>query len=129
MTAPRPDPCYITRMARERAMAGGSIGARCLGAWLAVLTGPAAALDLDLPHIPAPCTAQGPGFVALGGTQTCLRIGGRVRAEAGTAPRRPGREAPSPVRASGRLSIDARTPTELGPVRTFIRLHGGSAER
>jgi hypothetical protein len=119
--------------ARERAMTGGSIGAGCLGACLVVLAGPAAALDLALPPIPAPCAAQGPGFAAqgtgIGGTQTCLRIGGRVRAEAGTAPRRPGREAPSPVRASGRLSIDARTPTELGPVRTFIRLHGGSPER
>ncbi|ACL59568.1 porin [Methylobacterium nodulans] len=33
------------------------------------------------------------------------------------------------IGAEGRLAVDARTETELGPARTFIRLRAGSATR
>jgi len=103
------------------------------------------------------CDPYGSGFFFIPGTQTCVRLGGYVRAEyqytrgetvytiggqasspAGTNP------APLlPTRVSfltqpdmalsttgfevrGRIDVDARTPTDLGTARTFIRLRGAN---
>jgi hypothetical protein len=62
----------------------------------------------------------------LGASDTCLRIGGRVRVEAGAAGTiaGPGAARP-PFGASGRLTVDARVPTDDGPVRSFLRLRAG----
>ncbi|MGY2046913.1 porin [Methylobacterium sp. JK268] len=104
-------------------------------AWIAAfvawpLATAAHALDLDLPRVAAPCPEQGPRFSKVPGTETCLRIGGRVTAEAGTARRaHPGDPGAAAVAAGARVDLDARTETELGPARTFIRLRGGSATR
>ncbi|MFE1601298.1 porin [Methylobacterium sp. ID0610] len=95
-----------------------------IGLWAAV-PAPGQALDLDLPRVPVLCPAQGAGFARMSGTETCLRIGGRMRAEAGTRIA-PARDATPSVGAEGRLAIDARTQTELGPARTYIRLRAGS---
>lgn len=94
----------------------------------------------DLPVAPEPvdyvrvCDAFGAGFFYIPGTETCLRIGGRVRAEyrfwgddghaAGGAfgvrgPR--GRDNDRfTTRARAYLRMDARTNTEFGLLRTFI---------
>ncbi|WP_331313019.1 hypothetical protein [Methylobacterium mesophilicum] len=50
--------------------------------------GPAAALDLrDLPVIPGPvpCPSKGQGFVRLPGSDSCVRVSGRVVAGADLA--------------------------------------------
>ncbi|GJD50370.1 hypothetical protein OPKNFCMD_3109 [Methylobacterium crusticola] len=99
----------------------------------ALVGGPARALDVkDLPVVPAlaPCPSEGPGFHRTGPSGPCLRISGRVRAEAGTPlPGRPGagpgREPAGVLGASGRLAVDARTETDYGPARAYIRFGTG----
>ena len=66
---------------------------------------------------PAPLFADcAPGLTPVPGTRTCLRLGGRVRAEAGAV-----RES-----VQGRATLDARTHTEFGPVRTFLQVGAGA---
>lgn len=73
------------------------------------------------------CSAFGSGFFFIPGTDTCLRISGRVRAEyryAETTWSVPGNgRAVDAIgfRARGRLNVDARTPTPYGTLRTFFR--------
>ncbi len=66
------------------------------------------------------CAAMGPGFAPVPGTQTCLKLGGRVRADAvaGTA----GSRAAGATRLEhgARIRLDARTRTEYGPLRVVI---------
>lgn len=114
-------------------------------ACLALLAGPAAAQEpprLDLPKLdfpgdavrapeprpraepraggPEPCPAMGAGFVRLPGSRTCLRLSGRAAANLDL---RAGRDGAA-VRpdATGRFALDTRTDTDLGPVRTFVRV-------
>lgn len=88
--------------------------------------GPALAAERPgAPEAARPCPRHGPGFVEVPGTATCVRIGGRVRAEAGTGTRRIAREDIAGLGASGRVSVDTRTDTAYGPVRTFVRLKAG----
>ncbi|GEP05227.1 porin [Methylobacterium oxalidis] len=70
------------------------------------------------------CTAYGAGFFYIPGTETCLRISGRARFEAGTIPN------PNRAQSQGdeyqsrgllRLSLDARTQTGYGTLRAFVR--------
>lgn len=77
-----------------------------------------------VPSAPA-CLRHGPGFVEVPGTRTCIRIGGRVRAEAGGGTGRVSRDDIAAPRASGRVSVDTRTDTDYGPVRTFVRMRAG----
>jgi hypothetical protein len=71
------------------------------------------------------CSAYGAGFFYLPGTETCLRVGGRVRAEylVQETFNAPGLDTAADYgfRARGRLNIDARTATAYGTLRTFIR--------
>ncbi|WP_439498774.1 porin [Bosea sp. (in: a-proteobacteria)] len=71
------------------------------------------------------CSAYGAGFFYIPGTDTCLRVGGRVRAEYIVQQRfnGPGLDTQDQygMRARGRLNIDARTATSYGTLRTFIR--------
>jgi hypothetical protein len=75
------------------------------------------------------------GFAALVGTDTCVKIGGRIRADyltttfklkgasgfgQGAAPIRP--HAYGGFATSADVDIDARTPTDFGTVRTYVRL-------
>lgn len=91
---------------------------------LAVALTSSAALALDRAALPseAPmeaCPEQGAGFARIPGTSTCLRVSGRVAAgiDAGT------HGSAAPVR--GRFSVDTRSDTDLGPVRSFLRLDAG----
>lgn len=70
------------------------------------------------------CSAYGAGFFYIPGTDTCLKIGGRVRAEYlwrdvddwdGDDYNRSG------FRSRARINLDARTATEYGTLRAFIR--------
>lgn len=67
------------------------------------------------------CSAYGAGFFFIPGTDTCLRVGGRVRAEYSIGERFTQGYDAYGTRARGRLNIDARTATAYGPLRTFIR--------
>lgn len=73
------------------------------------------------------CPDHGRGFVQVPGTATCMRIGGRLRGEAQTGKRRISADEIASFRNEGRLSLDARTQTDYGPVRTFVRIRGGNA--
>jgi hypothetical protein len=67
------------------------------------------------------CSTYGAGFFYIPGTETCLRVGGRVRAEYGTAERWTRAQDGYGFRARGRVNIDARTATAYGTLRTFVR--------
>ena len=96
----------------------------------------------DLPsHKAAPasyvkiCDAYGAGFFTIPGSDTCLKVGGFVRFEAqytpGQAIRNVGNGAISQVSSAqdstgmetrGSIALDARTPTEWGTARTYLRM-------
>lgn len=74
------------------------------------------------------CDAYGAGFFYIPGTETCLLIGGYVRAEysVGEVSKQTGLNRRDPANDSGfraraRFWFDARTETEYGTVRTYIR--------
>ncbi|SEG71471.1 porin [Bosea lathyri] len=67
------------------------------------------------------CSAYGAGFFYIPGTDTCLRVGGRVRAEYAVGTRFGDFQDSYGTRARGRLNIDARTATAYGTLRTFFR--------
>lgn len=67
------------------------------------------------------CSAYGAGFFFIPGTDTCLRISGRVRAEYRYLETF-GRAADATGwRARAQLNLDARTQTAYGTLRTFFR--------
>lgn len=72
------------------------------------------------------CPGYGPGFVEVPGTSTCIRIGGRVRSEAGASTNRAAGGSTTGFRNSGQISMDTRTGTAYGPLRTFVRLRAAS---
>ena len=65
------------------------------------------------------------GGMKLRGSESCFQLGGRLRVEAGAARGYGARLthlSRTGLRTLGSVSVDVRTPTELGPVRTYIRL-------
>jgi hypothetical protein len=92
---------------------------------LAAVTGAQAA---DLPSKKAApveyvrvCSAYGAGFFYIPGTDTCLRVGGRVRAEYRYSEPFARSADSAGFRARGRLNVDARTQTAYGTLRAFMR--------
>ncbi|SFC90697.1 Porin subfamily protein [Bosea sp. CRIB-10] len=67
------------------------------------------------------CSAYGAGFFYIPGTDTCLRVGGRVRAEYTVGTRYGSGQDAYGTRSRGRLNVDARTATAYGTLRTFFR--------
>ncbi|MGV6872439.1 porin [Pseudochelatococcus sp. B33] len=81
------------------------------------------------------CSTYGSGFFYVPGSDTCIKIGGRVRAElvygetqntiafgsTGNLTGTGRRQDAIGFRARGRLDLDVRTPTDWGTVRAFIR--------
>lgn len=67
------------------------------------------------------CSAYGAGFFYIPGTDTCLRVGGRVRAEYLYQETFDRRDNAIGFLARGRLNVDARTQTEYGTLRAFFR--------
>ncbi|MBX9651550.1 MAG: porin [Xanthobacteraceae bacterium] len=71
------------------------------------------------------CNTYGAGFFYIPGSNTCLKIGGRVRAEYYFGENRhQGFNAGSDTgfRAQGHIQLDGRTATEYGTLRSFVRL-------
>jgi hypothetical protein len=67
------------------------------------------------------CPAFGRGFWTIPGTDSCLAISGRVRAEFLVREQETAAQDATGFRARGRLNFDVRTATALGPVRAYIR--------
>jgi hypothetical protein len=99
-----------------------------LGMATAALTLAGAANAADLPSRKAApveyvkvCSAHGTGFFYIPGSDTCLRIGGRVRAEYMYREPLSRDEDATGFRARGRVQLDARTATAYGTLRSFVR--------
>lgn len=69
------------------------------------------------------CPHHGEGFFTIPGTDSCIRIGGLARLDmSATVPLPVGVRDRMGFAALGRINIDARTATEWGTVRTFVRI-------
>ncbi|MBJ6124901.1 porin [Microvirga splendida] len=95
-------------------------------AGLAAVMGAQAA---DLPVVKAApveyvrvCSTYGAGFFYIPGTETCLRVGGRVRAEYAYLEPRNREDDTIGFLARGRVQLDARTATAYGLLRAFVRM-------
>jgi hypothetical protein len=67
------------------------------------------------------CSAFGTGFFYIPGTETCLRVSGRVRAEYRYLEPATRLSDATGWRARAQLNLDARTQTAYGTLRTFFR--------
>ncbi|WP_114185036.1 porin [Microvirga aerophila] len=67
------------------------------------------------------CSTYGAGFFYIPGTETCLRVGGRVRADYLYGEPIDRAQDAIGFRARGRLNIDTRTATAYGLLRAYIR--------
>jgi hypothetical protein len=77
------------------------------------------------------CTAYGAGFFYIPGTDTCLRVSGRARFEAGYQTSYSRQNGSGSGDTSGyqgrmRINLDARTQTAYGTLRAFVRLDAGA---
>lgn len=72
------------------------------------------------------CPEYGPGFVRQPGSRTCVRISGQVRGEVGVRQRGSNLQDGPGFNARGRIMLDTRTETELGPLRLVFRGDGKS---
>ncbi|WP_052002915.1 porin [Microvirga sp. BSC39] len=68
------------------------------------------------------CSTYGAGFFYIPGTETCLRVAGRVRAEYQYLEPQFRTDASIGFRARGRVQLDARTATAYGLLRAFVRM-------
>ncbi len=68
------------------------------------------------------CSTYGAGFFYIPGTETCLRVGGRVRAEYSYLEPRSREDDSIGFLARGRVQLDARTATAYGLLRAFVRM-------
>jgi hypothetical protein len=100
-----------------------------LAGLLIVFAGTAAAGE-RAPGRPNLCAAHGAGFAPVPGTDTCVRVSGRVRGEADAGSKRSiggGRNGAS-LNTEARAALDARTDTEAGPLRTVVRVRARRGE-
>lgn len=67
------------------------------------------------------CSEHGKGFFYIPGSDTCIQIGGRVRAEVGYWQTNDRNQDSVNFRAQARLSADARNNTPYGTVRAYLR--------
>lgn len=105
-------------MASVRTVLLGCAGLICGGAQAADLPAKSAA-PIEYVRV---CSTYGTGFFYIPGTETCLRIGGRVRAEYLYLEPNTRLDDSIGLRARGRINIDARTATTYGLLRTYIRM-------
>jgi hypothetical protein len=67
------------------------------------------------------CNSYGAGFFYIPGSDTCMRLSGRVRGEYRYNQRFTRAEDVTGMRARARLNVDTRTQTEYGVLRTYAR--------
>jgi hypothetical protein len=68
------------------------------------------------------CAVHGPGFFYIPGSDTCIRLSGRVRFEYFAGQVYAKSTDPSSFTAFGRFAIDARTTTDWGLLRAYTRV-------
>jgi len=68
------------------------------------------------------CSTYGAGFFYIPGTETCLRVSGRVRAEYQYLEPLARTSNAIGFRARGRVALDARTATAYGLLRAYVRM-------
>src|SRR4051794_26314051 len=68
------------------------------------------------------CTAFGTGYFTLPGTDTCLKVGGLVRANYAFYGAGDRSKDATVFSSTARVNFDARTQTDYGPLRSFIEL-------
>ncbi len=68
------------------------------------------------------CSAQGAGFFFIPGTETCLKVGGRVRFQYGYVEPTNRNSSRTGFRGEGRINLDARTQSDYGVVRAFVQI-------
>jgi hypothetical protein len=68
------------------------------------------------------CDTYGSGYFYLPGTETCLKVGGHVRVEAIYVEPKQNDQSKMDFHTRARASFDARTATEYGLLRSFVRL-------
>jgi len=68
------------------------------------------------------CAVHGPGFFYIPGSDTCLRISGRARFEYVYSQTVNKTTDPSSFNATARLGLDARTQTDFGLLRAYVRI-------
>ena len=100
------------------------------GASVLIVASGASAADLGVKK-PSPveyvkvCNTFGAGFFYIPGGNTCIKVGGRFRGEYGYSEFKHqgyGAAGTTGFRAQGHIQLDARTATEYGTLRTFVRL-------
>nr|WP_246736171.1 porin [Enterovirga sp. DB1703] len=82
------------------------------------------------PEVAKPCPHYGPGWIAVQGSSTCVRIGGRVVADftaGGKAGPEVRREMPRGFGTGARVTLESRTETELGPLHLIYRMDAGKS--
>jgi Porin subfamily len=93
-----------------------------LGIAVILAAGAGLAAERQRPQ-PNLCAGFGPGFQALPGTTTCVRMSGHVRGEADVASRRSG-SLGSSLNAEARATMDARTGAGDWPLRGVVQTRG-----
>jgi hypothetical protein len=95
---------------------------------LALVGAGSAALGAELPAKSAAavepvraCTSQGAGFFSVPGSETCVKVSGRVRSDYLVGQARSRVQDSSGFVTGGRVQLDARTPTPYGPLRAVVR--------
>ncbi|WP_158266803.1 porin [Alsobacter soli] len=68
------------------------------------------------------CSTMGAGFFYIPGTDTCIRVGGRAAYEFQYGTPFARNDATTGSRTTGRIYMDARTATEYGLVRAYVRV-------
>jgi len=68
------------------------------------------------------CSVYGPGFFYIPGSDTCLKIGGHVRAEYARLQAYSKGSDETNFRMETRISLDARTQTDLGTLRAYFAI-------
>ena len=94
------------------------------GAYAADLPGDAAPVAVDYVKV---CDAYGAGFFYIPGSETCLRIKGRVRSSVtynnfGGSAMQTSNVDNLGLRADAKVGFDARSASDLGTVRSFFEL-------
>jgi hypothetical protein len=69
----------------------------------------------------SPCP---PGFAALQSSDACVRVSGRVGADAVVGSPRSRASDSYETRVRGRVQLEVRKPTDYGPLRAVIRAEG-----
>jgi hypothetical protein len=103
------------------------LGCISLASLVALGLAPAGALErVPVPDPVRACPRYGPGFVQVPGSTTCIKLGGRVTSEYTTGTRHVSRDQIAGFGTSARVSMDTRTDTAYGPLRSYVRVRAGS---